>query len=213
MSKGKIWEKKHFFSRSELFIAFGARSKFFPTVDGKRSAVLSKLRSTSLDESFDGLFFYTLTSQNHSGFWQKVFGRLHSCFSNFQRNILQVSFSMSRRIFWTKILYAKSNVSVHHHFRNLGRKRLWNYAYTSPQSCRNAFYASNGKFREKPFAEKNMHFSISAKDLRQCCHNCILVVRKNILRICLFLKIFVSILFGHWEQNCWPFVENYSLVL
>ena len=95
--KEKFEKKKHF------FIAFGARSKSFRIVDRKRSAVLSKLLSTSLEENFEGLFFYTLTSQNHSGFWRKVFGRFQSYVSNFQRNISQVAFSMSRRIFWTKI--------------------------------------------------------------------------------------------------------------
>ena len=78
---------------------------------------------------------------------------------------------------------------------------------------KNSFCAPSGKFREKPFAEENIHFSFSAKDLRQCCQNCILNVPSNISRLCLFLKIsFFSILFGHWEQNCGPFVGNYSTV-
>ena len=55
---------------------------------------------------------------------------------------------------------------------------------------KNAFYASSGKFREKPFAEKNIHFSFSPKILRQCCQNCILIVRKNISSICFFWKFF-----------------------
>ena len=48
--------------RKTFFNTFGVRAKPFLTVDGKLSAVLSKLLSTSPEESFAGLFFYILTS-------------------------------------------------------------------------------------------------------------------------------------------------------
>ena len=116
----EIFEEK----KTSFFIAYGGLSKSFRTVDGKRSAVLSKLLSTSLEESFERLFFYTLTSQNHSRFWRKVFGRFQSCVSSFQRNILQVAFSMSRRIFWTKISLCKKQRIRSSSLSDFGQKKI-----------------------------------------------------------------------------------------
>ena len=48
--------------RKTVFITFGVRAKSFLTVDGKLSAVLSKLLSTSLEENFAWLFFCIVTS-------------------------------------------------------------------------------------------------------------------------------------------------------
>ena len=48
--------------RKTIFNTVGVRAKTILTVDGKFSAVLSKLLPTSPEESFAGLSFYTLTS-------------------------------------------------------------------------------------------------------------------------------------------------------
>ena len=92
--------------RKTFFNTFGVRAKPFLTVDGKLSAVLSKLLSTSPEESFEGLFFYTLTSQNHFGLFAKLFRLFcERCFRRFQekklRKTIFITFGVRATFFLT----------------------------------------------------------------------------------------------------------------
>ena len=99
VSSRKTWGK-HFLALSE----FGL-NLFWPSMENFRQFCQNCF--LRLKESFALLFFYILTSQNHSWFWRKASGGFQNCVSNFQRNILQVAFSMSRGLFRTKISLCK----------------------------------------------------------------------------------------------------------
>ena len=198
--------------RKTVFNTFGVRAKSFLTVDGKLLAVLSKLLSTSLEENFAWLFFYMLTYLNHSGFWRKVFGRFQSCVSNFQRNILQVAFSMSRRLIWTKISLCKKQRILSSSLSDFGQKKTL--------ELRVNFSAELSKTHSTPSVEslgknhllkKIIHFSFSRKVfLRR--HNWLwkinFITTVGVLaeRIGLFAKNFRP-----FCENCFRLVQRKSL--